>query len=298
VGLAGDGVFVPMAQPDGVVVEVVGRGDLDAAGAEGGVGVFVSNDGDAAAGEGQFDQFADEVLVARVLRVHRHGAVPEQGLRAGGGDHHIASAVGEGVAHVPHVPGLFLGQHLQVRDGGVQHRVPVDQALAAIDEAFLEQTHEDLAHRRRQAFVHGEALVLPVQGGAHAPQLAGDGAAGLFLPLPDALDEGVTAQVVAGLALLFQEALDDHLGGDAGMIRARLPEGGLAAHAVIADQGIHDGVLEGVAHVQAAGDVRRRDHDAVRVVAGGGGGKVTPFLPNPVPSLFQGLGVVVLVEHD
>ena len=297
-GLIGDGVLVAMPQPDGVVVEVVGGRDLDATGAEGGVSVFIGNDGDAAAGEGEFDQLADEVLVARVLRVHRHGAVPQHGLRAGGGDHHIAGAVGQRVAHVPHLPGLFLGQHLQVRDGGVQDRVPVDQALATVDKPFLEEAHEDLAHCRRQALVHGEALVLPVEGGTHAAQLAGDGAAGLLLPLPNALDEGVAAQVVAGLALLFQQPLDHHLGGDAGVVRACLPEGGLAAHAVIADQGIHDGVLEGVAHVQAAGDIRRRDHDGVWVFARGGGGKVAPFLPDPIPTLFQGLGVVVLVEHD
>ncbi len=179
----------------------------------------------------------------------------------------------------------------------MQHRVPVHQALAAIDESFGKEAHEDLPHRRRQALVHGETLVLPVQGGAHAPQLAGDGSAGFLLPGPDALDEGVASQVVASLVFLFQETLDDHLGGDAGMIRACLPEGRFAAHAVIADQGIHDGVLKGVAHVQAAGDVRRGDHDAVGVFARGGGGEVASFLPDLIPILLQGLGVVVLVEH-
>ena len=268
--------------------------------------MLIGDDGDAPAGEGQFHPFADEVLVTRVLGVHRHGAVAEQGLRAGGGDHHEAGAIGQGIAHVPHMAGLFLGEYLQVGDGGVQHRVPVDQALAAVDEALLEEAHEDLAHRRRQALVHGEALVFPVQGGAHAAQLAGDGAPGLLLPLPDALDEGRAAQIVAGLALLFQQPFHHHLGGDAGMVRARLPQGGRAAHAVVADQGIHDGVLKGVPHVQAAGDVGRGDHDAVGGAGrprrgcrvGRGGGEIAALLPGAIPGLFQGLGVVVLVEHD
>ncbi len=58
-------------------------------------------------------------------------------------------------------------------------------------------------------------------------------------------------------------ALDHHLRGDAGVIRARLPQRGVAAHAVPAREGVHERVLECMAHVQRAGDVRRRQHDAV-----------------------------------
>ncbi len=58
-------------------------------------------------------------------------------------------------------------------------------------------------------------------------------------------------------------ALDQHLGGDAGVVGAHLPEGVAFLHPPPADQGVHDGVLEGVAHVQTAGDVGRRDHDGV-----------------------------------
>ena len=58
-------------------------------------------------------------------------------------------------------------------------------------------------------------------------------------------------------------ALDHHLRGDAGVIRARLPQRRVAAHAVPAREGVHERVLERVAHVQRAGDIRRRQHDAV-----------------------------------
>ena len=57
--------------------------------------------------------------------------------------------------------------------------------------------------------------------------------------------------------------LDHHLRGDAGVIRARLPQRRVAAHAVPAGEGVHERVLEGVPHVQRAGDIRRRQHDAV-----------------------------------
>ena len=47
------------------------------------------------------------------------------------------------------------------------------------------------------------------------------------------------------------------------MVGAGLPEHVAAAHAVEADQRVLDRVVERVAHVQAAGDVGRRQHDAV-----------------------------------
>src|SRR6185369_2443740 len=127
-----------------------------------------------------------------------------------------------------------------------------------------------------EAFVHGEALAAPVTGGAEPTQLAGDGAAGIGLPLPDASEELLAVQqnLVAvaplsaldrqPLALLLEVAHHDHLGGDAGMIGAGLPQYVVALHAAPADQDVLQRVVESMAHVQAAGDVGRRDDDAIR----------------------------------
>ena len=65
------------------------------------------------------------------------------------------------------------------------------------------------------------------------------------------------------LALGVELALHHHLGGDAGVVRARLPQRVVAAHAVVAREHVHERVLEGMAHVQRAGDVRRRNRDGV-----------------------------------
>ena len=62
---------------------------------------------------------------------------------------------------------------------------------------------------------------------------------------------------------LPQLALDHHLGRDAGMVDARLPEHVAAAHALEAAEHVLDRVVERVAHMQRAGDVRRRDDDRV-----------------------------------
>ena len=56
-------------------------------------------------------------------------------------------------------------------------------------------------------------------------------------------------------------ALDHHLGGDAGMVGARLPQHVLAAHALEAARDVLQGVVEGMAHMQRAGDVGRRNDD-------------------------------------
>ena len=75
-------------------------------------------------------------------------------------------------------------------------------------------------------------------------------------------------QVVAGEAGFLQLPLDHDLRGDARVVGARHPERVLALHPVVAHQRVHDGVLEGVAHVQRARDVGRRQLDAERRLGG------------------------------
>ena len=75
-----------VALADLVVVEVVRRRDLDAAGAERRVDVVVGDDRDLAVGERQPDLLADQVPVALVVRMHGDGGVAEHRLRARRGD--------------------------------------------------------------------------------------------------------------------------------------------------------------------------------------------------------------------
>jgi hypothetical protein len=53
------------------------------------------------------------------------------------------------------------------------------------------------------------------------------------------------------------------------VVGAALPQRVLAAHPLVADQQVHDGLLEGMAHVQRAGDIRRRQLDAVGLALAG-----------------------------
>ena len=275
-----------VALADGVVVEVVRGGDLHHAGAELAVDVVVGDDGDLAVAERQAHGLADEVGVTLVVGVHHHGGVAEHGFGAGGGDDEGAAAVGERVGNGQELAVLFLAHHFQVGNGGLEHGVPVDQALAAVDQAFFEQAHEGFDDGLAGAFVHGEGFAAPVAGGAHAAHLPGDGVAGVLLPLPDLLDELVAAEGITGFALAFERevARDDHLGGDAGVVGADLPEG---------VERVHEGVLERMAHVQGAGDVRGRQHDGVGLALAAGP-EAAAGLPMGVPLGFEGLGFEAL----
>ncbi len=260
----------------GVVVEVVRAGDLDAARAEFRVDEVVGDDGDVAVAQRQFDFLADQVLVARVVGVHAQRAVGQHGFRARGGDGQAAQrdalavlvddglrAVDEGVEDVPHVAVGLFGLDFQVGHGGQQLGVPVDQALAAVDQSLFVQAHEGLDHAARHALVHGEVLARPVGRGAQAADLPGDGVAGLFLPFPDLFHEFLATQVVARNLLGVELSFNHDLRGDAGVVGAGDENGVVAQHAVVADQAIHDGLVERMAHVQRARHVRRRELDDV-----------------------------------
>ena len=150
----------------------------------------------------------------------------------------------------------------EIADRRLQPRVPIHQPLVLVDQALAVELDEHLGDGAGQPLVHGEALARPVGAGAQPAQLLDDGAAGFGLPFPDFGQEFLAAQPDAAHLPLGQLALDDQLGGDAGMVGARLPEHILAAHALEAGQDILQRVVEGVADMQPPGDIGRRDHDA------------------------------------
>jgi hypothetical protein len=102
--------------------------------------------------------------------------------------------------------------------------------------------------------------------------------------LPDALDEGLAPQVFLGLALLLELPLDHVLGRDARVVGAGHPERVVAVHPLVADQDVLQRVVERVAQMKRAGDVRRRDDDAVGLLRRGRVGvEVAPLFPDGVP---------------
>jgi hypothetical protein len=147
-----------VAAADLVVVEVVPWRDLHAAGAEGGIYVLICDDRHEPSRDRQAHLATDQRTVALVVGVYGDRGVAQHGLRSRGRDGEMTAAVGKRVAEVPELALLRLGQHLEVRKRRVQHGIPVDETLAAVDEPFLVQAYEHFGHRGRQALVHREPV--------------------------------------------------------------------------------------------------------------------------------------------
>src|SRR5208282_5072963 len=167
-------------------------------------------------------------------------------------------AANDGIADLPQLSGNIFVLHFEIGDGGLATRAPVDDVLAAIDQALFIEADEDFAHGAGKIFVHGKIFAVPVDRGAETLHLVEDGAAVVALPLPDTLDELFAAEVAALLAFLGEVALHHHLRGDAGVIGAGQPESDEAAHAMPAHDDVHLCLVEHVAHVQTSGNVWRR----------------------------------------
>ena len=73
------------------------------------------------------------------------------------------------------------------------------------------------------------------------------------------------------------------------MVRAHLPEGVVTAHAVVANQRVHDGLLKAMPHVQGPRDVGRRDRDAISRALPGRR-KIASGFPLVVPARFDVCG--------
>jgi hypothetical protein len=203
--------------------------------------------------------------------------------------------VDELVAHLVKDAVHRLHDHLLVGEGGQRGRAPVDHALAAVDVAAFEKVGEHPEDGPRVRRVHGELGAAPVARGAEALELLEDLAALLPAPVPDPLDELLAAEVVAGLLLPAQLALNDRLGGDSRMVEARDPERREALQPGPPYQDVLQGVVEHVAHREDARDVGRRHHDRVRVLvrrrpSGEGAGRQ----PGGVPPLLDLARLVAL----
>ena len=146
-------------------------------------------------------------------------------------------AVGERVEDLPHRADGFLGVHLEVGDRGAEHRVPVHQALAAVDQAFFIQSDTNTSTTARDIFASIVKYFAVVPVAVEAPRRR----IWRVMVEPDScfhsqtrFDEGLAAEVVARLALVLELALDHDLRGDAGVVGADHPVGVEAAHAVVA----------------------------------------------------------------
>src|SRR3546814_10331373 len=79
-------------------------------------------------------------------------------------------AVCERIAKMPELAVLLLADDFEIGDCGQQYRVPVDEALAAIDQAGFMQPDEMFDDRLRIRGVHRERFARPVDAGTRSEE--------------------------------------------------------------------------------------------------------------------------------
>ena len=260
--------FEVVAQADLIVMDIVRRSHLQAAGTEIHFDVVVFDHGDLPVDQRDQHLLAAQPVVALVSRIDTDGGIRHDRLRTGGRDdqvfvRRIARTVGNEIAQVVEMALGILVDDLVVTDGGQGHRVPVDHAYAAVDHALPVEMHEGGDDRVGQGRLHRELGPVPVAAGAQFAQLLQDDPAVLFLPLPGVLEELLTRQILLGDALGLQLGDDLGLGRDARMVRSRHPAGVLAVHPRLADQHVVQRVVQHMPHVQDTRHIGRRDHDRI-----------------------------------
>ena len=156
-----------MALGDGIVVRVVARSNLERARAELHADIIIGNDGDLAAQDRHDHFLADIFLIALIVRVDGHRGITQYRLGADRGDGDIFIFCGDGrlpvltaylILKVIECRFFLTVFHLQVGDGGLEARRPVDETRAAVDESFFVEAHKSLPHSAAEPGVQGEAL--------------------------------------------------------------------------------------------------------------------------------------------
>ena len=242
----------------------MGRCDLDAASAELFLHVIVGNDRDLTARKRKVKGLTHEMGIALIAGVHCYCRITEHGFWPRRGHLEMAIPTAERVAEMPEMAIHLFHLHLQVTHRGARSRTPIHQVFTAVDQALLMETNEGLFHRLAKTFIQREALSLPVDGIPQPAQLVNNATSTFCFPLPGALQEGLTAKVMARLALLLQLLLKDRLHCDRSVIRARQTKHVFARQPLIAHDRIDQSRIKGMPHVQAAGDVGRRDDHCKR----------------------------------
>ena len=185
-----------VAQGDIVVHWIVARRDLQRAAAKLPIDLLIPDDRNFPIDDRHDGGLADELVISIVFRVHRYSRIAQDRFGADRRHRQITVRAFDEVFEVVQRGIFFAVFHLDVGHGGFEAGRPVDQACAAIDQALIVQAHEGFTHGAAQTFVEREALAIPIARCAKAADLRLNDAAVFRFPVPHALDELFTAQIV------------------------------------------------------------------------------------------------------
>ncbi len=253
-----------MPQPHLKVVGIVGRRNLHHTGTEVPIHIGVGNDGYLTVHQRKEDGFSDEMLISFVLRMHCHSCIAQHGLRPCGGNGHPLLTALYGISNIPEPALLLFVFHFRIGKGGFALGTPVDNAVSLINQSFLIQADEHLGDCLAAAFVQGEAFPGPVAGRSQLFQLINNPSAVSVLPFPCPFQKAIPAHIILRESFFCQLCNDFCLRGNAGVIGAGHPQRTVSLHALPAYQNILPGIVQRMAHMKLARNIRRRDHNTER----------------------------------
>src|SRR5439155_173352 len=197
-------VFINDADPGQIMTlshfkvrRVVGRCDLHSAAAKCRIHDFILNERKLAIQQWQDCRLTFVLLVALIFRVDGNSRVSEHRFRPGCCD--LNESVRTPLQSVSNVIELRIDgfvDYLEIRQGGVTSRTPVDQAFSAIDQPFVIQADENFTNSARQACIKSESLARPVARRSDPADLLQDDSPVLLLPLPDSLDKFLSSEIM------------------------------------------------------------------------------------------------------
>ena len=182
--------------------------------------------------------------------------------------------------------------YFRVGQRGSAFRTPVDQTVAAVNQALFIQIDESPDNSSAAALVQRKSLPLPVAGATQLSHLLLDRAAVFFLPGPSSLQKLFSAQIFLFLAFFLPDPVYDlDLRSYAGVIAARQPQCAVALKTLETDQQILQSLIQRMTHMEFSCDIRRRHHDGKRffrmIFAGSKSSVRLPFFVNPRLKLFR-----------
>ena len=279
---------MPRPFADLVIIKVMGRRDFHRARAFFRIRIFVRNNRNAAAYDWQVNFFTYQIGIALIIWMNRDTCIAEHGFRARGRDDQIvtrfcarnitlfifnrmliAYAIGQRVAQMPVMAIDGLSLNFNIGNRALEMRVPVHQPFGAVNQALLIHINKGLRDRFGHfiTWIFGiaerELLARPITAGPKTAKLLGDIPAAFLLPLPNMLKKLLAAHFLARFPLTCELTLDDHLRGNARMVRPRLPEHVFAAHTLKADEDILDRIINRMTHMQIARYIGRRDNNGI-----------------------------------
>ena len=251
-----------------VVVSVVGRGHFKAAGSEVHLDVVVFDNRYLPVDQRNEHLLATQSVIAFIGGIHANSGICHNGFGTGSGDYQevigrIAFTVRNKIAEMVEMALGIAVDNLVVRYGGMCHGIPVDHAVAVIDQPLLVEIHECGRNGVAQCRLHGKLGTVPVAGCSELTKLLENDAAVLLFPLPGIFEELLASQVFLFDSPLGKPCHDLALGGYASVVGTGHPAGVLAVHTRLAYEHVVQGVVEHMAHMEYARYVGRGDNNRV-----------------------------------